>query len=340
MLVTSRLKEVTMEEIPNITSDIIDKLKKLNINSVYQLAVQNPIELASEYEDTLMNIEPASALIANARKILVENGILTNEFSTADKVLEKRNKLTRYAIGSEDFDDLLNGGFETQAITELVGEFGSGKSQICHTLCVAASQLIKNDSGNMIFVDSENTFRADRVHQIAEQRGFDPLPILEKIFHCKVHSSEHLEAVINDLDKSIEQYNAKLVIIDSIISLHRAEYSGRGTLAERQQKLGKMLNKLRRYADVYNIAIVITNQIVSYPDVTHPGFDSVKAAGGNIMGHGFTYRIFLRKSGKNRVATMFDSPSQPFQHVKFSISESGIQDAISYKTEDDGGGSG
>jgi DNA repair protein RadA len=337
---TSRLKEVIMEEISDITSDMINKLKKLNINSVYQLAVQSPAELASEYEDTSLNLESASRLIANARKILIDNEVLSQEFLTADDLLEKRNKLSRYATGSQSFDNLMNGGFETQAITELVGEFGSGKSQICHTLCVAASQLIKNDSGNMIFVDSENTFRADRVHQIAEQRGFDPLPILEKIFHCKVYSSEHLEAVINDLDKSIEQYNAKLVIIDSIISLHRAEYSGRGTLAERQQKLGKMLNKLRRCADVYNIAIVITNQIVSYPDVTHPGFDSVKAAGGNIMGHGSTYRIFLRKSGKNRVATMFDSPSHPYEHVKFSISEIGIQDAISYKTEDDRSDSG
>jgi DNA repair protein RadA len=152
--------------------------------------------------------------------------------------LEKRNKLSRYATGSESFDRFLNGGFETQAITELAGEFGSGKSQICHTLCVAANQLIENSrhddakennkhsaTGNIIFIDSENTFRADRVHQIAEQRGLDPLPILEKIYHCKVYSSEHLESVINDLDKSIEQYNAKLVIIDSIISLHRAEIS-------------------------------------------------------------------------------------------------------------------
>jgi DNA repair protein RadA len=322
-----------MEEIPSITSDTISKLKKLNINSVYQLAVQNPAELALEFPDTSISVESASILIANARKILIDNEVLSQEFLTADDLLEKRSKLSRYATGSENFDNLLNGGFETQAITELVGEFAAGKSQICHTLCVAASKLIKNDSGNIIFVDSENTFRANRIHQIAEQRGFDPLPILEKIFHCKVYSSEHLESVINDLDKSIEQYNAKLVIIDSIISLHRAEFSGRGTLAERQQRLGKMLNKLRRYADVYNIAVVITNQIVSYPDGTHPGFDSMKAAGGNIVAHGSTYRIFLRKSGKNRVATMFDSPSQPYQHVKFSISESGIQDAISYKTD-------
>jgi DNA repair protein RadA len=343
MHMPSRLKEVTMEDIPDITSDIIEKLKKLNINSVYQLAVQSPLELASEYEDTSLNVGSASTLIANARKILIENEVLTNEFSTADKALEKRNKLSRYIIGSESFDRFLNGGFETQAITELVGEFGSGKSQICHTLCVAASQLVENSrdngdkqsaTGNIIFIDSENTFRADRVHQIAEQRGLDPLPILEKIFHCTVYSSEHLESVINDLGKAIEQYNAKIVIIDSIISLHRAEFSGRGTLAERQQRLGKMLNKLRRYADIYNIAVVITNQVVSSPDGSHPGFDYMKAAGGNIVGHSTTYRIFLRKAGKNRVATMEDSPSHAYQRVKFSISENGIQDADSYKAED------
>jgi DNA repair protein RadA len=329
--IASRLKQVTMEDIPNITSDMIEKLKKLNINSVYQLAVKNPVELVTESEDTSLNVELASILIANARKTLIENGVLTNEFSTADEVLEKRNKMSRYTTGSENFDGLLNGGFESQAVTELAGEFGSGKSQICHTLCVAATKLIENDSGNVIFIDSENTFRANRVHQIAEQRGLDPLPILEKIFHCKIYSSEHLESVIDDLDKSIEQYNAKIVIIDSIISLHRAEFSGRGTLAERQ-RLGKMLNKLRRYADIYNIAVIITNQVVSYPDGS--GFDFMKAAGGNIMGHGSTYRIFLRKSGKNRVATMHDSPSHPYQNVKFTISESGIQDASSYKTEE------
>jgi DNA repair protein RadA len=174
----SRLKQVTMEHIPHITSDIIEKLRKLNINSVYQLAVQNPFELALEHEDSSLDAESASILIANARKILRENQVLINEFSTADEVLEKRNNMSRFATGSESFDNFLSGGFETQAITELVGEFGSGKSQICHTLCVAANQLIKNDrhndvrennnkqsatgTGNIIFIDSENTFRADR----------------------------------------------------------------------------------------------------------------------------------------------------------------------------------
>jgi DNA repair protein RadA len=114
---------------------------------------------------------------------LIENGVLSKEFLTADILLEKRNKLTRYATGSESFDDLLKGGFETQAITELVGEFGSGKSQICHTLCMAANKLIENnqhdDAGNIIFIDSENTFRANRVHQIAEQRVLNSSLLLE-----------------------------------------------------------------------------------------------------------------------------------------------------------------
>ena len=351
---SSRLREVIMEDIPDITSDTVDKLRKLNINSVYQLAVQSPSELALEISDGLFDIGVASNLIGNARKILTERQILSKEFSTADDMLEKRNKISRYTTGSEKFDIFLNGGFETQAITEIAGEFGSGKSQICHSLCVAANKLVvdnklsdnsenkQSQAANIIFIDTENTFRADRVYQIAEQNGFDPLTILQKIYHCKIFNSEELEIVINNLDKSIEQYNAKLVIVDSIISLHRAEFSGRATLAERQQRLGKMLNKLRRYADIYNVAIVITNQVVSYTDNSQFGSDYIKPAGGNIMGHSSTYRIFLKKSGKNRVAIMFDSPYHPNQQIKFSISDDGIQNARSYKSHEsvDGGDSG
>ena len=341
---SSRPKEAIMEKIPDITSDILDKLRKLNINSVYQLAVQNPSELGLGISDVL-DVELAAKLIGNARKILTENEVLPREFSTADDLLVRRNNISRYSTGSSNFDTFLNGGFETQSITEIAGEFGSGKSQICHTLCAAAIALMKDDNldvidngsthgapGSIIFIDTENSFRANRVHQIAEQKNLDPEDILKRIFHCNVYSSEQLEVLIDDLPKFIEQYNTKLVIIDSIISLHRAEFSGRGTLAERQQRLGKMLNKLRRYADIYDIAIVITNQVVSYADGS--GFDYMKAAGGNIVAHGSTYRIFLRKYGKNRVATMEDSPCQPYQRAKFTIAENGIRDANSYKTDE------
>ena len=349
---SSRLREVIMEDIPDITSDTVDRLRKLNINSVYQLAVQSPSELALEISDGLFDIGEASNLIGNARKILTERQILLKEFSTADDLLEKRNKISRYATGSEKFDDFLNGGFETQAITEIAGEFGSGKSQILSLSMCTANKLVQDNRlsdnsekkqsqvANIIFIDTENTFRADRVYQIAEQNGFDPLTILQKIYHCKIFNSEELESVINNLSQFIEQYNAKLVIVDSIISLHRAEFSGRETIAERQQRLGKILNKLRRYADIYNIAVVITNQVVSYTDNSQFGQDYIKAAGGNIMGHGSTYRIFLKRSGKNRVAIMFDSPYHPNQQTKFAISDDGIRNATTYKSpENDGGDS-
>jgi DNA repair protein RadA len=346
--ITSRLKEVAMEDIHDITSDMLYRLRMLNINSVHQLAVQIPSELAFEINDAFIDVESAAKLIGNARKILTENEILSKEFLTADDMLEKRDEISRYSTGSSNFDTFLNGGFETQSVTEIAGEFGSGKSQICQTLCAAATTLMENSRldeqesqrppHSIIFIDTENTFRANRVHQIAEQKNLDPEEVLKRIYHCNVYSSEQLEVLIDDLPKFIEQYNTKLVIVDSIISLHRAEFSGRGTLAERQQRLGKMLNKLRCYADTYNIAIVITNQVVSYADGSHPGFDYMKAAGGNIVGHGSTYRIFLRKSGKNRTAIMEDSPCQPYQRVKFAISESGIQDAVSYKEEEGNSG--
>jgi DNA repair protein RadA len=143
---SSSLYELLLENIPNITSDTLARLKDLHIDSVSQLAVQNPHELAMEISDDdgtiLFTVDSASKLIANARKLLTDHGILSKEFTTADELLVKRRELSRYATGSQKFDDFLDGGFETQSITEIAGEYGSGKSQICHTLCVAANILL------------------------------------------------------------------------------------------------------------------------------------------------------------------------------------------------------
>lgn len=162
-------REVLIQDIPDITSDTLDKLRELNISSVYQLAVQSPLELAMEISDADFDVESAARLITNARKILTEYDILSKEFSTGDDLLDKRNKISRYSTGSEKFDAFLNGGIESQSVTEIAGEFGSGKSQICHTLCAAAIALLEDDSlnatdngstrrapGSIIFIDTEN----------------------------------------------------------------------------------------------------------------------------------------------------------------------------------------
>ena len=238
-------------------------------------------------------------------------------------MLEVRKRLIKFTSGSQDFDLFLGGGIETQALTEIAGEFGSGKSQLCYTICVTANG--GSPDNGIIFVDTENTFRAERIHQIAESRGLDAEEIMKKIFVCRIYYSAHLEAVIRSLAKYIEQYKARLVIIDSIISLHRAEFAGRETLAERQQRLNTILHKLIRLAEIYNVAVVYTNQVQAQPDNLFGG-NSMIAAGGNIMAHASTYRIFLRKAGHNRIATMLDSPYHAYSQVKFTIGEQGIED--------------
>ena len=176
----------------------------------------------------------------------------------------------------------------------------------------------------MIYIDTEGTFRPERIQQIAESRGFVSSEVLKNITVCKVYNSSYLELIIKDLGKYINEFNAKLVIVDSIISLHRAEFAGRGTLADRQQRLNSILHKLIRLSEIFNIAIVITNQVQTSPD-TFFG-DPTKAAGGNVIGHTSTYRIYLRKSGENRIAKMIDSPYHPYSNIRFTINQKGIED--------------
>jgi DNA repair protein RadA len=331
----SHVSDLQLEDLPGVQQHLISKLKQAGIQSVLDLAVSVPNELAvggegGGYEGNTISAdkETISELVLKAKKALVDSGTLIKEFSTADQVLERRKSLVRYTTGSKNLDDFLKGGVESQAITELTGEFGSGKSQICHTLCVtAAANDNKGSINSIIFVDTENTFRPERVHQIAEARGLDSEEIMKKVFVCKMVNSAQLEALIRNLGKYIEEYKAKLVIVDSIISLHRAEYTGRETLAERQQRLNVMLHKLIRLAEIYNVAVVLTNQVQASPDSTFGGNDSLKAAGGNIMGHACTYRIFLRKAGRDRIAVMVDSPHHAYSQVKFTISDKGVENA-------------
>jgi len=319
------ITDLHLEDLPGIIPVQITKLKRIGIESVLELATSIPRELAEESGD---NVESMSLLVIEAKKVLSNIGLLSKEFCTAADIMTRRKQIMRCTTGSKSLDGLLSGGIETQAVTEIAGEFGSGKSQLCHTLSVTANMPQANGGlgGNVIFIDTENTFRPERIHQIADSYGItDPEKILSSIFVCKIYNSSHLEFVIKNLARYLEEFRASLVIIDSVISLHRAEFSGRGTLWDRQQRLNSMLHRLSRLAEVYNIAFVLTNQVQSNPDATFAG-DPTKIAGGNIMAHATTYRIFFRKAGHNRIAVMQDSPYHEYGSVKFTISEKGVVD--------------
>jgi DNA repair protein RadA len=317
--------DITLEDLPNIKPISISRLKRLGIESVLELATAIPQEIANESGE---NLETATGLVIEARNTLSNIGVLSKEFCSASEIMNRRKQILRCSTGSKTLDGLLGGGIETQALTEVAGEFGSGKSQLCHTLSVIGNMPKEKGGygGNVIFIDTENTFRPERVHEIAEAYGVDPEKILSQIFVCKIYNSSHLQLIVKELARYLEELRARLVIIDSMISLHRAEFSGRETLWDRQQRLNSMLHRLSRFAEVYNIAFILTNQISANPDGMFSG-DPNKVTGGNIMAHATTYRIFFRKAGHNRIAVMQDSPCHEYGSVKFTISEKGIVDA-------------
>ena len=319
----STVVDIEIQDIEGVGPTTARKLKEAGIVSVMDLAVTSADELAVDINSSK---DTAATFIMAAQRLLRESNILEKEFVTAESALEKRKSLMRCSTGSRALDELLLGGIETQAVTEFYGEFGSGKSQICHTLAAIAPQPKEAGglNGGVIYIDTEGTFRPERLNQIARARELEPSHVLKNVAVCKVYNSSHLELIIKDLGKYVNDFNAKLVIIDSIISLHRAEFAGRGTLADRQQRLNGLLHKVIRLAEIFNIAVVITNQVQSSPD-TFFG-DPTKAAGGNVIGHASTYRIYLRKSGENRTAKMIDSPYHPYSDAKFTLNEKGTDD--------------
>ena len=309
---------MNVKEVEGIGPAAVKKLKEANINTAEELAVHS---VSSLQEATGVSKDLANKQIQNALKLLRENNTIGAEFITGNQDLEKRNAIKRIRTGSQKLDEFLYGGVETGAITELFGAFGSGKSQLCMQLAVNAQVILK---GNVIFIDTESTFRPERVVDMSQGQNLDPAEVLNGIKKCKVYNSGHLEQIIENLGFFVKEYNAKLVIVDSIIALHRGEYQGRGTLADRQQKIGAILNRLLRIAEINNIAVVMTNQITTSPD-TFFG-DPNKPTGGNIIGHAATYRLYIKKAGRIRKAKMIDSPYHEEGECPFKIVKAGITD--------------
>jgi RecA/RadA recombinase len=199
-------------------------------------------------------------------------------------------------------------------------------TQICHTLCCMVQQPIGDGGldGGVVYIDTEGTFRPERVSEIATSRGYDPDVILSRIMVARAYNSAHQELIVKDLGRIIEKNKVKLVIVDSAVAHYRAEFLGRGTLAERQQRLNRFMHAILRTAEVYNIAVVMTNQVQSAPDSFFG--DPTRATGGHVVAHTSTYRIYLRKAGKNRIARMIDSPYHPERDAVFMLDERGIDD--------------
>jgi len=319
--------DLKLEDVKGIGPKTIPILNKNLIITVEDLALSD-----AEYLGSLngISVEQGAALILAAQDLIRRSGLLPKEFSTIEELEEHKSKVLTLKTGSEALDKFFKGGIETQAMTELYGEFGSGKSQCCFTFAITATQPIEKGGydSNVIYIDTEGTVRPIRLKEMCEARGLDWATVKPRITYCRLYNAAHLEAIVKDIHVEIKERNVKLIVIDSLINLHRAEFAGRGTLHERQTRINQMIKKMIKTAEIMNVAFVITNQVTANPDGNMYSGDKDKPVGGNIIGHASTYRVYLRKSGANRVAKMVDSPYHPYSEVKFSISDKGITEEI------------
>jgi DNA repair protein RadA len=317
--------ELVLDTLDDIGPTTKGYLEQAGFKSIKDLVVRGPVDVS---EATGMQIDKSVYLCNKARSKLEEMGVIEKSFTKATALYEKRKNEERISTGSKNLDDLFGGGIETRAITEIYGEYGTGKTQICHTLCVIVNldKQLGGLNAGALYIDTENTFRPERIVSIARARDLDADTILDNILVAKAYNSAHQELIIEQTGPVIDTNGIKLVIVDSAVAHYRAEFLGRASLSERQQKLNKFMHILLRIAETYGVAVVATNQIQSSPDSIFG--DALRPIGGHVVAHTSTYRVYLKRSGKNRIARMVDSPYHPEREVLFTLAESGVEDPV------------
>lgn len=319
MVESKEQKKYTIEDLPGVGEATAEKLRENGYDDIMTIAVASPKDLSDVAGIAEGN---ASKIIAAARKYAD-----VGNFETGEEILERRKEVKKLTTGSKNLDNLLGGGFETQSITEFFGEFGSGKTQIMHQAAVNATMPVENGGfdSDVLIIDTENTFRPERIIQMSKYRELDSDEVLRRIHVARAYNSHHQILLGEKASEMAKEYKAKLLIVDSLTSHFRSEYMGRGSLSERQQLLNRHMHDLLRFGTLQNAVIAVTNQVAARPDVFFG--DPTAPIGGNIVGHTATFRIYLRKgkAGK-RIARLIDSPYLPEGEAVIQVSEDGIID--------------
>ena len=328
------MPEIEIEDLPGVGPATADRLREAGYITVEAIATASPADLS----------EAAEIGETTAKKLIKAAGQMADigGFKTGSDILLRRQDVRKLKWLVPEVDEMLDGGLETQAITELYGEFGSGKSQVVHQMAVNCQLPVELGGldGSCLYIDTENTFRPERIGQMVNGLEFDELPegytipsvdeFLANIHIARAHSSDHQMLLIDaarELAAQVAENGkpVKLVIIDSLTGLFRAEYAGRGTLAGRQQKLNRHMHDLFKLIDSLNAVGLVTNQVMSNPAALFA--DPTKPVGGNIVGHTATFRIYLRKSkGGKRIARLVDSPNLPDGEAAFAVETAGLKE--------------
>ncbi|RLG75202.1 MAG: DNA repair and recombination protein RadA [Thermoprotei archaeon] len=311
-----KIKSLT--ELPGVGRSTATKLEEAGYSTLEAIAVASPQELS-----TAVGIPLATA----QRIIRAAREALDLRLKTALELKRERAAVRKITTGSRNLDALLGGGVETRTITEFFGEYGTGKTQLCHQLSVNVQLPPEKGglNGKAVYIDSEGTFRWERIESMSRALGLDPDEVMGNIFYIRAVNSDHQMAIVDELFDLVPKEGIKLIVIDSVTGHFRAEYIGREHLAQRQQKLNKHLHQLMRLAEIYNVAVIVTNQVMARPDVFYG--DPTQAVGGHVLYHAPGVRVQLRRSrGNRRIARVVDAPHLPEGETIFIITEEGIRD--------------
>lgn len=318
-----------LENISCMTETVASELKKNGIISVEALAIKGLSELKAMVDKgEIINVE-FKRLKEAYEEALRLKGLW---FTTADQIETVRGKRLVFSTGSKTVDKMLGGGVFSRELTEFAGEYGTGKTTFLFTILVEA--LSQNKEVTAIFVDTEDTFDKGRVAHIASSRGYDPNDVLKRTIWIPITDSDFMLEIVDRLHLTIEQRNVKLILIDSLMAVLRADYVGREVLWYRQQLLNKMIRRLLNLAKVYNIAVVGSNQVVTNPQAqfTYDPIQEKVPTGGTILGHNANTRIYLRKTkGTKRIVRLFDSNRLPEAECTVKIGDGGIEDVSEKK---------
>lgn len=313
-------KEPELTDLPGIGPAVAAKLESAGIFDLMALAVSSPNAIA--------DAAGVSAVVAR-KAIQAARNMLDLGFTDGSEFAKKRENVSYITTGSKNLDELLGGrGVESRAITEAFGAFGSGKTQLGSTLAVRVQLPVENGgaNGKCVFIDTEGTFRPARIKQIAEAMGANSEKVLKNILVARAFNSDHQMLLLEKVTEMIKNGEPiKLMIIDSLTAHFRAEFAGRGQLADRQQKLNRYMHDLMKLAETYNLAVYVTNQVMANPAQMFG--DPTTAIGGNIVGHASTYRMYLRRGKQgSRVAKLIDSPNLPDNEAVYFVTEAGVVD--------------
>ena len=314
--------EYNIDQLDGVGPVTVKKLKEFGVTSLLDICVRGSREIA---EITGTAKSKADTWVFNAQKILEDAGLIRKTDMTTLELFDYQKDIDILPVKCEAVDDLMSGGVKPECTYEVYGEFGSGKTQFCLALTVEA--IARGD--NVVWVDCEDTFKPNRVAEILKERGYakdmeEAMKFMEKIDYFFTPNTEQLMGTINALSDVLLEKKPRLVVVDGGIGQFREEYLGRGTLADRQNQIARLMTHLKNISFYFKCTVLYTNQVQSDPSIMFG--DPTKPIGGNVVGHAATYRMYFKKSGRKRIARMVDSPEHPIADAEFQLDAKGISD--------------